>query len=288
MLRTDMVWTITIEPIPVTVLELQDIGFHFDSATLTPRERSDADREAGGGLVAVAALLRHLRQTADAPKQLMIAGHTDPVGSETYNLDLSLARAANVKLFVDGDRNAWAASSAAKNVPEDLQVILGWFAADYGANTHPGAIDGDIGPRTCAALRNFREAYNAMFDESLALSGPVSEADWAAIFDVYNDHLSTLIDCTMEGLPEYRSAVQYTNPATLGCGEHWQPEQCALKGYAPKSVRRVDFLMFDPTDVPLLKSEPAGDEIYRGAFFEAVQLQPLGPGPLDARYAFSI
>lgn len=66
-----------------------DVKFEFDSAELTP--------EAEGVLIDLAAAMNDPR-FIDSP--FLIEGHTDAVGSDAYNLDLSHRRAASVRQFL--------------------------------------------------------------------------------------------------------------------------------------------------------------------------------------------
>jgi len=68
-------------------LTLSDVYFEFDRADLRPSAAQD--------LTALAAFLRE-----NPGRAIVIEGHTDSVGSETYNLDLSRRRAAAVQSFL--------------------------------------------------------------------------------------------------------------------------------------------------------------------------------------------
>src|SRR5581483_11997052 len=71
----------TAETVPVPV------RFDFDSAELTP-----------DGQAAVKDIYAYLEQSA--PTHVVIIGHTDPVGSDAYNLELSQHRAEAVKDYL--------------------------------------------------------------------------------------------------------------------------------------------------------------------------------------------
>lgn len=64
-----------------------DVSFDFDSDSLKPTFLPTLDK--------IAALLKEYNKTA-----VHIIGHTDSTGSEEYNLDLSLRRAASVALYL--------------------------------------------------------------------------------------------------------------------------------------------------------------------------------------------
>lgn len=79
-----------------TVVVLKSVNFEFNSAKLTRAGRVVLDRVAAG-----------LRAQADL--RVEVVGHTDSLGSDNYNLQLSVARAASVRNYlidrgIPGDR----------------------------------------------------------------------------------------------------------------------------------------------------------------------------------------
>jgi len=82
-----------------TIVSLADILFDFDKATLR--------RNVEFNLVKIATILNQFSEMG-----IMIEGHTDSIGTEEYNLDLSQRRAQAVYEFlisqdVDADRMSW-------------------------------------------------------------------------------------------------------------------------------------------------------------------------------------
>ena len=67
-----------------TILSLNDVHFEFDKATLTPEAQSTLDE-------AVDALLN-----SDEVVEVRVEGHTDSIGTEEYNQNLSQRRAESV------------------------------------------------------------------------------------------------------------------------------------------------------------------------------------------------
>ena len=61
------------------------VFFAFDSAALTPQARREIER--------MSSVLNHPRAAA---RRIMLEGHTDAIGTEAYNLDLSRRRADGV------------------------------------------------------------------------------------------------------------------------------------------------------------------------------------------------
>ncbi|MFC6978995.1 OmpA family protein [Microbulbifer taiwanensis] len=69
------------------VITLENIHFEFNSATLTPAAQN--------------ALLRVVRSLRNQPgSEVEIAGHTDSLGNDNYNLKLSQSRANSVRAFL--------------------------------------------------------------------------------------------------------------------------------------------------------------------------------------------
>lgn len=73
--------------IKAQVIELRDVNFEFNKATLTPDSRSVLDGIA--------------KSLAGQPTmEIRIEGHTDSIGTDAYNLRLSKARAASVRDYL--------------------------------------------------------------------------------------------------------------------------------------------------------------------------------------------
>lgn len=70
----------------------------FDSGILFDVNKTDLKPDAQTNLQNLATSLRNNPQT-----NITIIGHTDNTGSETYNQDLSVRRAASVKTFISGN-----------------------------------------------------------------------------------------------------------------------------------------------------------------------------------------
>lgn len=118
---------------------LPSITFPFDSSFVRP--------EVADTLGEVEALIA---QQPDS--KLMVFGHTDAVGSESYNKRLSERRAWSVWAFILNDVAAW--ETLYNHPDEDWGVaVLQEILTDLGHD--PGAIDGDMGPATRGAMRSF-------------------------------------------------------------------------------------------------------------------------------------
>jgi outer membrane protein OmpA-like peptidoglycan-associated protein len=78
---------VAVPPVPKKVIILKEVDFGFDSAELTPETKAVLDDQ-----VAL------LREEPDA--KVEIGGHTDSIGMEEYNLDLSERRAKAVMEYL--------------------------------------------------------------------------------------------------------------------------------------------------------------------------------------------
>ena len=118
---------------------LPAITFSFDSSFVRPAVAES--------LGAVEALI------ATAPEsKLMIFGHTDAVGDDSYNKRLSERRAWSVHAFILNDAEAW--ETLYNHPDEDWGVaVVQEILTDLGHD--PGGIDGDLGPASKAQMRAF-------------------------------------------------------------------------------------------------------------------------------------
>jgi len=85
----------------VTVIEMEDINFHFDSAVLLPDYGTDEPQpgtEEQNRITGLGVIFACFKQAEKKEflQKILIAGHTDKKGSQSYNLTLSQQRAENV------------------------------------------------------------------------------------------------------------------------------------------------------------------------------------------------
>lgn len=88
-------------PAPLRLV-LDDVNFDFDKASLRPEAYSKLDAAA-----------ESLKEWGDG--KVEVAGHTDSIGSEAYNMGLSLRRAESVRNYLVN-----------KGIPSDRLVIRGY------------------------------------------------------------------------------------------------------------------------------------------------------------------
>ncbi|MFW9842753.1 MAG: OmpA family protein [Candidatus Thorarchaeota archaeon] len=262
-------------PSGVVLLELEDICFNTDRSIFLPgfdgntKHAPKPDRLAG--LDVVRAVLEYVEKRDD--KSILIAGHTDTMGSANHNLRLSEERARNFHAYLIGDRDGWAANSQRSFEIDDVQAILKWVSRNFGWDCDPGRIDNKFGGNTRDARNNFRTFYNEEFGGDLEIGVKQCEPDWKAIFDVYEETLSILLGVSRADLPRFRRRLSFMEPAALGCGEYWPREAVGIDGHESASNRRVEILFFD-LDETLNPNggQPPGKEIYGSRRFRAEYL----------------
>ena len=240
------------------VLEMEDAHFHFDSAVLMPDLGYSAsntihhDDEYTTGLGVLAACFKHV---SDNPThKLLIAGHTDTSGPESYNLKLSRLRAENVLCALEGNRDGWRTIANDKHQVEDYQQILTWIAETWFWNCNPGPVDNKYGDRTKEGLKLFQQQYNHQFFAELKEDGKIGRQTWGAVFDVYMDMLRSLIGIDREGLVQLRQQLNFLDveQKTVGCGENHPIEAPRWDHYRSHTNRRVELLFFEPGEEPTL------------------------------------
>jgi hypothetical protein len=240
-LKTGERHTIILTGFEGSILEMEDLHFHHDSAVLLPDPTcndsdasEDGDIEGNGSgnddgtdpqqrITGLAVLRACYMFASDNPAQrMLIAGHADSSGgSADYNFHISKLRADNVLCALTGDRAEWVKIADKKHKVKDYQLILRWASYTYGWDCHPGAIDDEAGPITEAAVRGFQKRYNVEFpNTSIAVDGVVGAETWGAFFDLYMRELVELMDTDADGLQKARGSLQFVDAGrkTIGCG----------------------------------------------------------------------
>lgn len=269
----------TLPPAVVHVVEIEDLVFATGRAILLPDGGFDSPGDTAKltGLDAVAAVLRHAAFHEDVT--LAIFGHTDTVGSESNNLELSDCRATNALHVVTGDAEAWAAHCDKNYEVADFQRVLAWIARSRGWDTDPGEIDGEFGPVTRTARANFREHMNAEYGTKLKQGTKQGVDDWKAYFMLYDEELLRLLEWSPGDLQRVRHQLRLAEPAAIGCGEAFPADGAGQNNLASAANRRVDFVFFEPDELPELPGDPPGHKLYGTGTYRAEYL-PMGPSIL--------
>jgi hypothetical protein len=277
-LETGEPHSVVVSKFDASRIEMADAHFNFDSAVLLPDEGAGTPNpEADSPRITALAVLRacYLHAKNNPSAHVVVAGHTDTVGTPGYNLTLSQFRADNVKAALLGDRDAWVKSSMAKNVVADRQRILRFVAFTLGWNCDPSVIDNEDGPRTQKALKGFQNRYNDEFEASIAVDGVAGKETWGAFFDVYMRELQDLLEVDEAGLAQFQQGIQFVDSshAAVGCGENHPIEAAGTDEFRSQTNRRVEVLFFEPGHEPKFPCHPSAQqckpalcEIYRGHF----------------------
>ncbi len=263
----------------VHVLEVEDVHFATGRCVFLPDGHAIGGTPPGpdriSGLRVLATAIGFAERSPE--KRLLIAGHTDTVGSDSSNLELSTARAENLQLYLSGQIDAWAEHCQENYGVDDYQAILKWIDITFGFDCDPGAIDGDFGDNTRNARDRFRKRVNEELSDALgfelARHVKQNDKDWRAYAHFYDRELARSLSITTEELVAKRASAAFTDPATLGCGEHWPVEAVGLDGHECSSNRRVDLLFFDEGEEPAIGTDtPPGRSIYDRKRFRAVYI----------------
>lgn len=262
-----------------SVVEMEDINFHFDSAVLLPDYGSKApqpgseDQNRITGLAVLYTCYKHSEKNNFEPR-ILIAGHTDKKGGEFYNLTLSQKRAENVYFMFAGKRIEWVNSSLDKNRVVDVWQILKWVSYILKWDCDPGAKTESYNAELNNAILKFQERYNLDFVQlqtykekfsrnfiKIDEDGKMGKQTWGAFFDVYSLELLNLMESTEEELNELRGKLNFikktqNHPSpVVGCGECF-PASGSTKEEENATDRRVEILFFNPGEEPILECHP--------------------------------
>jgi outer membrane protein OmpA-like peptidoglycan-associated protein len=239
------------------VLEVEDTNFHHDSAVLLPDyETGDADQDRVTGLMVLRACYEHA--AAHPAQKILIPGHADRSGPESYNFMISELRAQSVLHALLGNRSDWVAIAEQKHKVEDYQRILAWVATDVGWDCDPGAVDNIPGTNTRAGVKGFQVRYNQEFGASISEDGAMGPQTWGAIFDVYMSELAKMMQTDAAGLAAARAKLKFLDDGqkAVGCGESFPITPERAENYRSPIDRRVEILFFDPGEEPEMKCHP--------------------------------
>ncbi len=252
------------------------------SAGTAPKAAPQPEQPATGLL-----LLRQLFAGLDAVagKKCLVAAHTDLLQGAPA-LALTQRRADNVALYLQGDREAWAASCMPYQDVE-WQTILQWAAMRFGFPCDPGPIAEPLRAQARAALRRFRLRYNQDFGGDLPELGDISADDFGAFYDLYDAWLARVLG--EDDLDAKRKPLKFLDPAAIGCGASFPNAPPRAPGFRAPANRRVELLFFD-SDQPNLELKPPGVHVYalRELVPERLELEPVDCVVLEIAFSESI
>ncbi len=301
----------------VTVIEMEDINFHFDSAVLLPDYGTDEPQpgtEEQNRITGLGVLFACFKQAEKKEflQKILVAGHTDKKGSQSYNLTLSQQRAENVFFMFMGERSKWIQSSDEKHQVEDIQQILKWISFNFQYDCDPGPKTNKINPETEEAILKFQKRYNQDFVDlkkhqskfsrefiRIKEDGKRGKQTWGAFFDMYTLELLIVMGINEDGLNEKRGKLNFVkkkppHPApVIGCGENHPASEAKTEDENPID-RRVEILFFDEGEEPELKCHPqklncikSKCDLYPPGFFKRNPV-PVDPLPLPSGVAVRV
>ena len=165
--------------------------------------------------------------------KVMIFGHTDTAGPDSYNKALSERRARSVFAFITDDPDTW----------EDLYKEENWgmrviqlIMTDFGDPYDPGRTDGVQDARTTQAIRQYQGDRGLEVD---GVAGPDTRRE------MFYEYMTSKHDIEM-------TPDQFMDPKHMGCGE-FNPIDAVKGPHEPN--RRVTFYLFNQERLPNLPCE---------------------------------
>lgn len=250
------------------------VHFRFDTAFIEPCLRS---------------VLREIVAYASAhpDEKLVIVGHTDKVGSASYNQSLSERRARAVYAYLISGRDRETAVAEwdelrrrrpAGQLPSLRDTWGVWqyqhMLQDLGY--YVGNIDERHGPETDTAVRAFQQ------DRGLPATGIVDDATWLALVEAYLD-LDPQAVAEDRFLPNAGETCESGVVKWLGCGEQ-DPVRNTEDAWRPN--RRTEVLFVRADRFPCQVAEPVTFAL--GAEGARNPQWCLGPGNPNRRCCFLI
>lgn len=293
------------------LLEMEDTLFNHSSAVPLPQSPETADPKdtsqsgtdtqiKASGLIAVASSLLHMHAHYEEKLTMIIAGHTDTSGQDSYNTTLSKIRTNAIYYICKGDadsRKAWMRlfketyynGTEVKNT-RDLKVILKWASQKFTWDCDPGVEDHYHTEKTTSAIRSFQQAYNdcGLFSNQLVVDGTAGQETWGAFFDTFQFQLAKILKIEPAYLAEafQNQLVLNANVFVVGCGEKWPMDSITKDNYRSQRNRRVEFLFFEPSEsaalaccngacmknaCPIYSKDSAGNERYTTVYIKPIE-----------------
>ena len=192
-------------------------------------------------------------------RMMCVTGHADPLGLDSDNEALSLARAQSVQLFAAGLLDEWAEHAFANAT--DLDFGCAMVACNRILGRGPISFDDD------QAIDQARAAVR--LHAGLATDGPPSAADWRAIADLYDLDLAAILFTDLAGLAAIHSTITWTDAPVVALGERHPRPDSELRDLASGpdlAHRRCGLCIFGSNDTPQAAVDAGGDEVYDGTY----------------------
>jgi outer membrane protein OmpA-like peptidoglycan-associated protein len=171
----------------------------------------------------------------DDSYSLTIVGHTDKVGNQNYNKNLSLKRARALYTFITGNLESLNEGNLLSEMlndmrTDDIQLLLN-RVNDAGL-----AVDNDFGPSTKNAIKDFQENNEDIGGNTLDVDGIAGTKTKGAMVKQYLEWFNERIK-----ISESRFL---SNREWIGCGEYSFEDPDKTKS---ERNRRSEFLFFRPS-----------------------------------------
>ncbi|MBN2037193.1 MAG: peptidoglycan-binding protein [Chitinispirillaceae bacterium] len=206
---------------------------------------------------------------------ILIVGHADTRGGDSYNSTLSLERADSIHAYLQDTVEAWldwygAAKSASKRwgTREDQYMLS--RVPENGPGYYTGTVDGIAGPATAKAARAFQE------DSGLKVDGIIGPQTRRALIREYmgldNTSLPAGSPVTTHGCGEFFPEVPASADAAFTAGEEKRQSK----------NRRVEIFFFRDGIVPPPPGKLSGKESteypqWKAAATEIIDIETEGP-----------
>lgn len=200
-------------------------------------------------------------------QQLLLCGHTDTSGDDSYNFKLSDLRAEAVYALLVNDRKTWIDIVKSKHNVSDYQSLCYYFSKFYAWSCDPGDIDNNHGQSTTDALRVLQTESNALFGNGIAEDGKIGPQTWGAIFDLYQYDLAEIMETDVEELQQARGSLRWVDDSTpwIGCGERFPIDEPDRNNFRSAENRRLEFLFFHQQFLPVLTEHKSGGSMRKSS-----------------------
>ena len=236
----------TLTPIPVDILEFEDLLFHDDSAVMMPEVPGldpAADNAPMTGVKAIG--MAFLFAGLYPERGILITGHTASQSDVQESFRLSRERASGIMYLLQGNVGRWATTCAGRHTIEDYKQILKylheyageWKDGDWECD--PGDVDNSFNEATQTALNNFAQHFNSDIAADLeeiaslpatlgdiiseATDNHLSSTHWRAFCHVYELMVCDFLGKTRTELAEMRNDLHWVSDTVkmVGCGHSY-------------------------------------------------------------------
>jgi|GEM_PF-2447160 len=256
-------------PVPQS-FEIGDTHFHFNATVFLSnnngkhKENNEYVHHSSG----IVLIERILRQLELSDQMLLITGHTDSVGSDSANIELSLLRAKSVYSILTGDRELFKTVADAPHIASQekkLSILQKskMQIADWAASTLGWTCSQKMNNyNSIETIRSFQKNYNnhefaqnpagVKIDED----GDWGPNTWGAVFDCYELEICSRFMIDRKNLDKFRQKIDVKNRFLFpdkpyaGCGEYHPIDSPGNDNFESASNRRVEVLLFSKGEKP--------------------------------------